>query len=726
MADAAEMKVLPGAGVPASEAPRPQGLLILLVSVVVVAALSLAKTVLIPITLAVLLSFVLGPVVGLMRRLHLPKIAAVLLAVLLALVIILLIAALIGTQIADLAGNFSHYQATILDKFDAVRRMINLQIEAVMSRIGHIGGLPGHMPGGPAAPKPSVATGSAVPVAVESPPPSAWTLAHTLLAPVLQPIETIGIVIVFAIFFLLQKEDLRDRLIRLFGSSDLHRTTLAIDDAGRRLSRYFLMQTGINAGFGLVICLGLTFLGLPNPILWGVLAMLLRFVPYIGSPISALLPVVLAAAVDPHWGLAISTLVLFLIAELITSQVVEPMTYGSTTGLSPVAVLVVAVFWGWLWGPIGLILSTPMTLCLVVVGRHVKRLEFFDVLLGDRPALTPVETFYQRLLAHDPDEVQEQAEQLLQSRSLSAYYDGVALPGLELAAGDIRRGALSAAQVARLRQDLLGLVEELEGYDDTDPPHRLRVREVAVAGVERPGRVVVREPAPDVALPRDVMGHAAPPLALCIAGRGPLDDLPTVMLAQLLRKHGFAVRVVGYEAVSRARVGSLEIAGVALLCIAGLDVANEPPYLRYLRRRLALRLPEVPIVAGRRPDGAAPEGTAASHGVSLRDMVIEAVSRVRLPGPGAASAPKGEGAERDPARHGQEAAQGGDGRQVETAEGEAIDRAAEAEDAEAEGRARQGDGAAGTEPRQHAATDEGEGVPHLHLDRGMDEAEIGR
>lgn len=658
MAETAETKMLPGAGVPGSEAPRPQGLLILLVSVVVVAALYLAKTVLIPVTLAVLLSFVLGPVVGLLRRLHLPKIAAVLLAVLFALVVILLIATLIGTQIADLAGNFSHYQATILRKFEAVRSLVNGQIAAVMSHLGHVAGPPGHVDGGPAAPKPSpgAAAGSVVPVTVESPPPSAWSLAHSLLAPVLQPIETIGIVIVFAIFFLLQKEDLRDRLIRLFGSSDLHRTTLAIDDAGRRLSRYFLMQTGINAGFGVVICLGLTFLGLPNPILWGVLGMLMRFVPYIGSLISALLPVALAAAVDPHWGLAISTLVLFLVVEGITSQIVEPMTYGSTTGLSPVAVLVVAVFWGWLWGPIGLILSTPMTLCLVVVGRHVKRLEFFDVLLGDRPALTPVETFYQRLLAHDPDEVQEQAEQLLQSRSLSAYYDGVALPGLDLAAGDIRRGALSDSQVARLREDLLGLIEELDGYDDVDPPHRLRVREVEVAGVERPGRQIVKEPAPEVALPPEVASQAAPPLALCIAGRGPLDDMPTAMLAQLLRKHGFAVRVVGYGAVSRAGIATLETTGVALLCIAGLETAGDPPYLRYMRRRLAQRLPDVPIVSGGRAVAPAAEREeGAPRPLSLRDMVIEAVSCVRLPGPDSEAA-EGEAGERGPAGHDEEAA----------------------------------------------------------------------
>jgi predicted PurR-regulated permease PerM len=640
----------PATGIPATEVPRPQGLLVLLVAVVVVAALYLAKTVLIPITLAVLLSFVLGPVVGLLRRLRLPKVAAVLLAVLLALTVILLIGALIGTQLADLAGSLPQYQATVMQKFDAVRSFVADRMQAVTSHLGHMPTLGGHHPGGPAAasamPASDSANGQPLPVTVQQPPPSALSLTERLLAPILQPIETIGIVIVFAIFFLLQKEDLRDRLIRLFGSSDLHRTTLAIDDAGKRLSRYFLAQTGINAGFGVVIGGGLAFLGLPSPLLWGVLAMLLRFVPYIGSLISALLPVALAAAVDPHWGLAISTLLLFVLAEGITSQVIEPMTYGSTTGLSPVAVLVVAVFWSWLWGPIGLILSTPMTLCLVVVGRHVKRLEFFDVLLGDRPALTPVETFYQRLLAHDPDEVLEQAEQLLQTRSLSAYYDGVARCGLELAANDIQRGSFAASQVVRLRSDVATLIEELEGFDDIDPPHRLNARDVAVSGVERPNRVVRALPAPDVAIavaePEDAGAGAAPlrrPLVLCVSGRGPLDDLPAAMMAQLLRKHGFGTRNATHEQTSRAQIGGLDTDGVALVCVTVLEIVGQPPNVRYLLRRLRQRLPEVPIIVGlwQAHDPLLTDEDmrhmmgADAYVASLRDMVIQAVELVRTP-----------------------------------------------------------------------------------------------
>jgi predicted PurR-regulated permease PerM len=640
MADAAEPITPPRAEVPASEVPRTQGLLVLLVAVVVVAALYLAKTVLIPITLAVLLSFVLGPVVELFRRLRLPKVAAVLLAVLLALTVILLVATLIGTQIADLAGNLPQYQATIMQKVSTVRGLVFERLSAMTSHFGHLPTLDGHRLGGPASqPIPAAAptTGQPLPVILEAPPPSALSLARRLLMPVLEPIETIGIVIVFAIFFLLQKEDLRDRLIRLFGSSDLHRTTLAIDDAGQRLSRYFLVQTGINACFGVIIGGGLAFIGVPSPLLWGVLAMLLRFVPYIGSAISALLPIALAAAVDPHWGMAISTLSLFLVVEGLTSQVAEPMTYGSTTGLSPVAVLVVAVFWSWLWGPIGLILSTPLTLCLVVVGRHVKRLEFFDILLGDRPALTPVETFYQRLLAHDPDEVQEQAEQLLQTRSLSAYYDAVARRGLELAAHDIMRGALSAAQVTRLRADLATLIDELEGFDDTDPPHRWDARDDAVSGVERPDRMIETPPAPDVAIVPAEPERQTAPLVLCVSGRGPLDEVPGAMMGQLLRKHGFETRIATHEATSRSRIAALDTDRVALICVSCLEILGQPPHLRYLVRRLRQRLPGVPIILGLWPPNdplLADEALrrimgADAYAASLRDMLIQAVELAR-------------------------------------------------------------------------------------------------
>jgi predicted PurR-regulated permease PerM len=629
---------LPKAKVPATEGPKPEGLMALATGVVVVVALYLGRDVLIPITLAILLSFVLAPLVGVLRRLRLPKVVAVLLAVLLALGVILLIGGLIGSQIASLAGDLPRYQATVLHKFEAVRGFAMERLHTVMSHLApHIGPHPTAADAAASAAAAGDGGPQPMPVAVQEPTPSPFALFQRFLEPILSPIETVGIVLVVAIFILMQQEDLRDRLIRLFGSTDLHRTTLAIDDAANRLSRYFLTQLCINAGFGVIIGIGLTIIGVPSPILWGVLGMLLRFVPYIGSLIAALLPTCLAAAVDPHWGMSIWTLVLFLVTESVIGQVLEPMLYGHSTGLSPVAVIVVAIFWSWLWGPIGLILSTPLTLCLVVVGRHVEKLEFFDVLLGDRPALTPVETFYQRLLAHDPDEMLEQAEDLLATRSLSSYYDEIAFKSLQLAAGDVSRGVVSEQQITRLRDDLQSLVDELEEYDDVDPPQRLGKDPVGVAGVERADRgVPATLPAPEsnvetVTNPGEAQTPL--PLVLCVSGRGALDDAAAGMLAQLLRKHGFATRLVPHAATSRTGIATLDLTGVRMICISYLEIVGHPTHLRYLLRRLRLRDATVPLLVGLWPmedpfltneEMRAMMG-ASAYVTSLRDAVIHCV-----------------------------------------------------------------------------------------------------
>ena len=226
-------------------------------------------------------------------------------------------------------------------------------------------------------------------------------LAGTLLP----PIATAGIVLLFVIFILLQREDLRDRLIRLLGASDIQRSTEAINDAADRLSRYFVTQLAINSAFGIFIAFGLWLLGVPSPTVWGILAMLMRFVPFIGAYIAAAPPVILAAIVEPGWTTFILTAGLYLVSELVMGQIVEPLAYGHGTGLTPLAIVIATVVWTWLWGPIGLLLATPLTVVAVVMGRHIEGLQFFDVLLGDRPALTPEQRFYQRLLSGDAAEI---------------------------------------------------------------------------------------------------------------------------------------------------------------------------------------------------------------------------------------------------------------------------------------------------------------------------------
>ena len=294
-------------------------------------------------------------------------------------------------------------------------------------------------------------------------------MLQTIIGPLLQPLATTGIVIVFVVFFLLQREDLRDRFIRLAGAHDLQKTTKALDDAAQRLSRYLLMQLAINATFGILIGAGLWLIGIPNPVLWGILAMLLRFVPYIGPVIAAVFPAALALAIDPGWTMLVWTACLFLVVEPLMGQVVEPLLYGHSTGLSAVAIVVAAAFWTWLWGPIGLLLSTPLTLCLVVLGRHVERLEFLAILLGDQPALTLEENFYQRVLANDPDEAAHQAELYLKSKPLAEYYDEVAIRGLALAQLDVNRGVLEHARRVQIKEAVLGLIDDLSDHVDAPP-----------------------------------------------------------------------------------------------------------------------------------------------------------------------------------------------------------------------------------------------------------------
>jgi predicted PurR-regulated permease PerM len=602
-----------------AETPGTSGLMMLATGVVVVAALSIAKEVLIPITLAVLLSFVLAPLVDLLRRARLGRVPAVLLAVLLALGIILGLGGMIGAQIAGLANDIPRYASTIQDKVQSLQGVTVGRLSGLVDRLAHQVERASSAPaetaktgnvasGGPAAagaaPAPD-APPKPIPVEVHQPNPSPEEVAQRILTPLLAPLATTGIVFVVAIFILLQQEDLRGRLIRLFGARDLHRTIVAMDDAARRLSRYFLTQLALNAAFGCVIGLGLFLIGVPSPVLWGVVAALMHFVPYVGIYLAAALPLALAAAVDPGWSLVAWAGGVFLMSEMIMGQVVEPMIYGHSTGLSPVSVVVSAIFWGWLWGPIGLILSMPLTLCLVVLGRHVDRLEFLDVLLGDRPALTPVESFYHRMLAGDLDEVQDYAEQLLKDRSLSSYYDEVAIRGLQLAALDVERGVLTEAQITRISSGVEELLDELSDHDDRDPaPHGA---ESSPAGPSRDQQEMSKQPASEStgAPGQDTVPTAwrAPSAVLCIPGRGPLDEAASAMLAQLLGKHGLGARAVPHAVVgSRAALASLDLQGVMMVCLSYVSVSSTPSHLRYTVRRLRSRLPAAAILVGPWPD----------------------------------------------------------------------------------------------------------------------------
>lgn len=622
--------------VDAPATPTVQGLITLAVGVTVVACLYFAREVLIPITLAILLSFLVAPLANFLGRMKLGHVTSVFLAVMSSVSVIVLLGGVIASQMTDLAAGIPRYQATIERKMDAAHGLTIGKLNRLVSAAGQA--LQHATVEKP--PPPQRASGSAahearpdaaVPVEVREPVPTPLELARRVISPVISPLETAFIVFVVTVVILLQRDDLRDRAIRLFGSRDLHRTTTVMDEAARRLSRYFVSQLGVNAGVGVVIGTGLFFIGVPSPVLWGILAALLRLVPYVGIWISAALATALAAAVSPEWTMAIWSVALFVLVEVLVGQVVEPLLYGHSTGLSPFSVVVAAIFWSWIWGPIGLILSTPLTLCLLVLGRHVRRLEFLDVLLGDQPALTPVENFYQRALAGDPDEALGQAEILLRERSLSTYYDEVVIKGLQLGARDVLRGRVTVAQLARIETTTNDLIEGLDSFDDVDPLCSEDEENVSALAPSAPEKDVDCEAEKQRAgsPPRSTPASGAGQRVLCVAGRGPLDELASSILVQLLGKHDFDCRALPHEAVSRTGIDTLDATGIAAVCIFYLDIDGIPSHLRYLVRRVRQRAPDASIVVGLWPDGDTDNWSenlqsaigADHYATSIRDMV---------------------------------------------------------------------------------------------------------
>jgi predicted PurR-regulated permease PerM len=393
-------------------------------------------------------------------------------------------------------------------------------------------------------------------VRVQSPAPTPLETLRNVGGPLIAPFATAGLVVVLVIFMLLQREDLRDRVLRLVGGREVARATEAMDDAAKRISRYLLMQLIINLLYGIPVGIGLYFIGVPNPILWGCLATVLRFIPYLGPVLAALFPIALSFAVAPGWTLPLLTVGLFVILELFSNNVLEPWLYGSSTGLSPVAILVAAVFWTMLWGPLGLLVSTPLTVCLVVLGRHVPQLAFFNVLLGDEPALDPEVKFYQRLLARDPDEATELAEEYLEDGSLDKLYDSVILPALVHAEQDRLRGSLDGATVQGIAEDTIGVIEELEEE-----------------------HLLSDEATSDIAAV-----SLKPPTVLCIGARNGLDEAAAAMLVHLLTQRGAGARMVPRAEISARNLGSLEREGIALVCLSYVNPGATQHAQRTIRR----------------------------------------------------------------------------------------------------------------------------------------------
>ena len=429
----------------------------------VLALLYFGRDVLVPITLAVILSLLIAPLVRTLRHLGLGQTASVLLAVLTLALGFTSVAAVIGVQVVRMAASLPQYEETIQFKLATLNDLTVGQLNLLSGQAGRIINQHVEKPGNGRDSPDGAEAAAPLPVEIRNPPTNPLQVVRRVLSSVWVPLETAGIVLVVLVFVLLEHEALRDRFIRIAGGTDIRATTLALNDAGERLSRFFVSQFAVNMGVGGTVAIGLAILGLPHALLWAALAGVLRFVPYVGIWIAALFAAVLAAAVDPGWSLAIGTLGLFAVVELIAGQLIEPQLYGHTTGLSPLSVVIAAIFWSWLWGPIGLIVSTPLTLCLVVAGRHIKALSLLDILLGDNQALTMPQRFYQRALSADSDEIIASARIFLKRNSFAAYCDVVLMPALYLARLDLRTGAISVEQQNLVRDCMVAVIEAIAG-----------------------------------------------------------------------------------------------------------------------------------------------------------------------------------------------------------------------------------------------------------------------
>jgi predicted PurR-regulated permease PerM len=581
-----------------------QGVAAALLAALIVAALYFGRDVFVPLALSILLSFVLAPLVRALQNFRVPRAIAVIGVVLLAFSIIFAIGGVIAAQMTQLAGELPRYESNMRAKIQSVRgtAATNNTLERaadVLQDLGKELNKPKEAPSAAAvAPKANPVPAQdarPIPVEVRQPPPTALESIAALISPLLHPLMTSGIVIIFVIFTLLQREDLRNRLIKLAGSHDLQKTTVALNDAAQRLSRLFLSQLALNSAFGLVIGTGLWFIGIPSAVLWGILAGILRFVPYIGVFIAIVFPLALAVAVDPGWSLLLWTAALFLIVEPLVGQVIEPLLYGRSTGLSPLAVVLSATFWTALWGPIGLVLATPLTICLVVLGRHVENLQFLDVMFGDRPPLSPPQLFYQRMLAEDPAEALDNAEQFLKEMPLVTYYDEVALKGLKLAQADLNRDALDALHVQRIRDSVMELVKELDDHEDQ------QAKKESAQDVEAASAGLVKgSPVGDLPIlaKDELAGHwrGENPI-LCVPGRPGLDEAVASMLAQILSKHGISTRVEGVDAIANANTFRSGKNGIEMVCVSFLNTSSLAQ-MRFTMRRLRRRLPDVTIVLG--------------------------------------------------------------------------------------------------------------------------------
>ncbi len=554
--------------------PRSSGVRTAAVVIGVIAVLYLAREILIPLALAITLTLVLTPAVGWLQKLHIGRFPGALLVILVSMAVVGGISYVIFNQVVQVATELPSYQENIDNKIRALRVRDTGALGRAAKSVQKLGKELDTVQDTPPPPSAGKATrvntsANPLPVQVIEAPPSALVYLRDLTRPFLGPLAVLAIVLVFTLFLLVEEADLRNRLFRLAGMSRLNVMTQALDDATQRVSRYLMLQFLVNAGFGALCGLGLYFIGVPYAALWGTVAALFRIVPYIGSVVAGLLPLVLSLAVFNNWLQPLLVFALFTTLEVITANLLEPRLYGAHTGISSLALLLTTVFWAALWGPVGLILSTPLTVCVVVLGRHVPHLSFLHILLGDQPALAPEAHLYQRLLAMDEQEARAVIEAYRAENSLLQLYDAVILPALTLAEQDRHKSALDPDREEFL---FLSLREVLAEYSES----------AQNASVEH-------------ATHRPEL--AAPGRMLCFPAHDEADEIAAAMLAQLLEQAGQATVSFPVGTASGTMLDLVAPTANDVFCISSI-----PPFAfshaRTLNRQLRAKYPQTKILIG--------------------------------------------------------------------------------------------------------------------------------
>lgn len=548
---------------------------------VVVAALYLAKGVLVPLTLAVLLSFLLSPVCDWLERRRLGRIPAVFVTVVVGFAVLGAATWTAVVQMTELAPRVPQYQTN----FQAKLHSINDNLSAALNKFTKTAedaeamgrNLPPAAPGG----EPGRHSDQSYAVHLIPSPVSPLQILSGTFGTILEVLGSTGVVLLLVVFFLIRREDLRDRFVHLIGRGHLTVTTQTLEDAATRVSRYLATQFLLNLSFGIPVAVGLYFIGVPNAILWGIVATTLRFIPYIGIMIAAALPVGLAMAISTNWVAPLLTLGLFVALELVISNVLEPWLYGKHTGVSAVAVLVAAVFWTWLWGPVGLLLATPLTVCLLVLGKHVPQLSFLDILLGNEPVFELKTRVYQRLLAGDQEEVDELVEEALEQSSLAEVYDSVLIPALALAEIDRRRGDIDEARQKFIFQSLKETIEDLGE------------RQKDLAEQQRNSDATETNDQADFV----ISSTSAKPCILLLPARNAADEIAATMLAQLVETSGFRVETISETVLSGELVDLIAERQADLVCISAMPPAAAT-HARYLCKRLQGHFPEGRLIVG--------------------------------------------------------------------------------------------------------------------------------